>query len=101
MREKIMDRENSAYEQKVRGRMDELRAEVDVLSARLKQAGADGRIESRKQMERVTKKWSQLEHKLDQLSKSGSEAGREIREGVEAAWDDLASSLRAARNKLQ
>lgn len=92
--------DKSAYRQKLEARLDQWRAEIDKLDAKAVEASADARIEYRKQIEAVRGKQDEAREKLAEFDKAGDEAWKDLRSGIEAAWDDLGKAMRKAADRF-
>lgn len=95
----IMDN-REAYKQKIRAQLDEWRADVDKLRAKMKQKQADNKLETSGYMEEIKEKQRQARVKLEQLEDAGEDAWDEIKAGLEKATSELKQSYAKARSKF-
>jgi hypothetical protein len=88
-----------AYRQKIEARIEEEKARLDLLKARMKQTLADGKIMAYEEIAETEKKLEQLRSKVKELAVSSEGAWEEVKGGVEKAWKELgeASKKAAAR----
>ncbi len=86
-------REKELYEQKMRARLDEWKAELDKLKARARGASADTQLEMNRRIENLETAIQEGETRLSALSEAGDDAWESIREGVDAAWESLTSAF--------
>ncbi|WP_237067451.1 hypothetical protein [Microbulbifer guangxiensis] len=92
--------DRSAYEQKARAKLKEWNAEIDKLSAKAEQAGADMRIKYRDEIDKLQSKRDSMNKKLEQLHGKSGDAWDELKDGLEDAWSDMKRSIERARDRL-
>lgn len=92
--------ERDAYRQKAEAKLDQWRAEIDKLQARAAEASADTRIEYEKQLKTLREKQQDMRRQLDELGSAGSDAWKDIKSGLDSAWDDLQASMKNARERF-
>lgn len=92
--------EKEQYEQKLEGRLEEMRAKIDALEARAKQADAEARLRAEGRIGELREKQRELKEKLKKLQDSGGEAWGDIRGGLDAAWKSLEASFKAAASRF-
>ena len=95
----MMD-DKSAYRQKLEARLDQWRADIDKLEAKAAEAQADARIEYKKQIEALRGKQKEARAKLDELDKASGEAWKDLKSGLETAWDDLGRAVKSAVDRF-
>ena len=92
--------DKGAYRHKLEARLDQWRAEIDKLEARAAELGADARIEYGKQIDALREKQQKARASLDRLESASGEAWKDLRSGIEAAWDDLGRAVRTATDRF-
>jgi predicted RNase H-like nuclease (RuvC/YqgF family) len=90
-------REKELYEQKMRARLDEWKAELDKLKARAKGASADTQIKMNREIEELETAIQEGETRLSALAEASGDAWESIKEGVDAAWESLTSAFDQAK----
>ncbi len=94
-----MDDKN-AYEQKLEARLDQWRAEIDKLQAQAKEASANAQLNYQKEVDDLRGRQEQAQKKLDELRDAQGKAWKDLRSGIESAWDDLGRSVRSAADRF-
>jgi hypothetical protein len=89
------------YVRMMHAKLDQWQAEVDLLSARAKQAAAGLRIEYGEQIDSLAGKQALARQKLKELEKSGADAWEDLKTGIEAAWKAMAEGLDSARSRFK
>ena len=96
-----MSEEKSAYEEKIRARINERAAEIAQLKAKMDQKKADAKLEYQKRLEDMERHKNTLESKLDKLSEASGSALEELKTGISDAWDRFSESVDEARKELK
>jgi archaellum component FlaC len=81
----------------MQGQLETLAERLDGLKADASQLTGKAKIAMSKAMDTVEVKRAELAIKLGELKHKGSDATQELREGVAAAFHDLAAALEAAK----
>lgn len=91
-----------AYIQKLQGKLDEMKAEMDRLKAKAEQGAADAEIERERQqrLEEVRARRAELENKLDDLRDAGEQAWEDLKSGAEKASSAMSQALQSARERF-
>lgn len=85
-----------AYERKLRGRLDEWRADITKLKAKAEQAEADAQLTYYKEIEELRTQQEAARDKLDELRDASDDAWEDLKIGVEKAWDDMSDAVKKA-----
>ena len=93
--------DRSAYQRKYEARLDELRARIDQVQAKMRAASADKEIDYRQRLEELRQKRDALAGRLKEMRDAGQESWSQLRQGVERAANDLEAAWRAAKDKLK
>ncbi len=96
-----MDNNKDAYVQKLKAKIDELNAEIDLLKARAEQAEAESRIKYQKQMEELKEHRDKALEKINRLQVAGEGAWKDLRVGVELAFESMSQALKSARKRFK
>lgn len=85
------------YVQKMHALLDQLNAEIDALTRRAENAGADVRDE----LAELRAKQGEARTRLDSLRDAGGEAWQDLKAGVELARDAVGEALESARSRFK
>ena len=86
-------REKELYEQKMRARLEEWKAELDKLKAQARGTSADTQLEVNRRIEKLETAIKEGETRLAALAEASDDAWESIKEGVDAAWETLSSAF--------
>jgi predicted kinase len=78
-----------AYHQKMEAQLEEQQARLNLLKAKAKRAVAEGRILAYEELGEADAKMSAAKEHLKKLAHSSEAAFKEMKTGMEAAWQDL------------
>jgi uncharacterized coiled-coil DUF342 family protein len=81
--------------------LKELNARIDILESKVEKAATDAQVRYREQIAELKKKRNHLREKIDELRASGSEAWKDLKQGVEEAAKELRNALDAASKRFQ
>jgi len=90
-----------AYREKMEARLAEQQARLDLLKARIKLAEADGKIMAYEELADAEQKLAAAHVKLKELAHASEGAFKEMKAGVEKAWDALKTAGREAAKKYK
>ena len=77
------------YQQKKQSQLDEWKADVDKLKAKVSGASADAQLEINKQIRDLESKIEEGKVKLSELAEAGEDAWESIKDSVKSAWEKL------------
>ncbi|MBJ3762531.1 coiled coil domain-containing protein [Maribius pontilimi] len=92
--------EKNAYRRKLEARLDQWRAEIDKLQNKAAEASADARQEYDEQVRNLREQQQDARAKLMELDDASGEAWKDLKKGVERAWDDLGAAVKKARKRF-
>jgi predicted nucleic acid-binding Zn-ribbon protein len=95
-----MASEKNAYVEKMKARLDELRAEINKLGPKADKAKADVRTKYEKEIEDFRRKRKDLARKLKEIENASDSAWRDLKKGLENSFETLKKSFAQAREKL-
>ncbi|HKJ65631.1 MAG TPA: hypothetical protein VJ969_09525 [Desulfopila sp.] len=81
--------------------IDEWNDEIDRLSAKAAQVEAQSRQEYYAQLAELKSKRAQLEEKLEKVQRSGEEAWKDLRSGIELTLDTMAETLKSVVSRFK
>jgi hypothetical protein len=90
-----------AYRQKMEAKIAEQQARLDLLKARAKLAVADGKIMAYEELADAEQKLAAAKVKLTELAHASHGAFKEMKTGMENAWDALKSASHKAAQKYK
>ncbi|HEV58412.1 MAG TPA: hypothetical protein ENN87_13115 [Phycisphaerales bacterium] len=93
--------ERDAYVGKMKARLDEWSAEIEVLEARAAHARASARAEYERQMRQLREQASETADQLRELRDGGESAWNELKGGVEQAMGALGDAVKRAHDQLR
>ncbi len=94
-----MDRKD-AYQDKLQAQLDEWKAQIAKLRAKAEQAQADARLKYMEEVDELRAHQKKAEVRLDELQRAQGEAWKDMKSGVEAAWDEMGEAMKRARKRF-
>jgi len=94
-----MPEKKDVYVQKLKAKIDEWNAEIDILTAKANQSQADLKLRYLEHVEELREKRNEVEAKLKAMQEASGSAWDEIKEGLEESfhvWKDSFSKAKAA-----
>ncbi|MGR9046719.1 MAG: hypothetical protein ACU83N_15640 [Gammaproteobacteria bacterium] len=92
---------NDAYVQRMKAKMDEWNAKLNMLKAQAEGASADTKIKINEQIEKLESRRAEAKMKLKELQNAGEGAWQDLRKGVDEAWDSISNALDDAVKKFK
>ena len=93
--------ERQAYIEKMKARLDEWNADIEKLEARAKRAEADAQIGVQKQLDQLKATRDDAAKRLRELQDASADAWEVMRQGAEAAWEDMANAFKEATSRFK
>lgn len=90
-----------AYRKKLNAQIEEWNAQINLLSAKIKNKGADANLSAATQLEKLKKKKDEVTQKLKELDASTGEAWKEIQKTADKVLEELKSGVTAALSKFK
>ena len=91
-----------SYLQKMKEKFDDLNYKWNIernkLEAKTQQAKAEVKEKYEKKLKTLQERREQMRQKLDQIDNAGEEAWRDIKEGVDSAWQSVNEAIKKARS---
>jgi predicted nuclease with TOPRIM domain len=97
----MMTEKRDAYVQKLKAKLDEWNAEIDMLAAKADQAEAEAKIGYDRRLEDLCAKRTELEEKIAELQQSSEGAWEDLKQGLENSWDILKASFSRAKSGFE
>ncbi|MBK1724174.1 hypothetical protein [Thiocystis violacea] len=92
--------EREAYVDQMKTKLDQLNAEIGVLEAKAKVAGADANVKYDEYLSTLKEKQAAASARLEELRESSGDAWQDIRDGASQAADALGEALKSAKSKF-
>jgi seryl-tRNA synthetase len=96
-----LSEKRDAYLEKLKARMDQWSAEIDLLSAKADQAKAETRIKYLKQLEDLRARRAEVQDRIARMEQAGESAWEDLKEGLENSWSILKTSLSRAKSEFE
>lgn len=91
----------NAYRQKMAAQLKEWGAQINLLEAKVENAGADARIKGAEELDRLRAKQRAASAKMKELEKAGSEAWGQLKETADNLWAELRTGVADARTRFK
>ena len=88
------------YQEKAKAQLEEWEADLDKLRAKARQKEADDKIHLEEKIRDLEMKLEKGKTKYNELKASGGSAWESVKEGMDAAWNDLTSAFKEAKSKF-
>lgn len=96
-----MSEKRDAYVEKLKAKLDEWNADIDVLQARADQAKTDAQLRYRRQIEGLRAKSKDAEAKISELRVAGGDAWEDLKAGANIAWTALGEAVTSAKARFK
>ncbi len=90
-----------AYKQKMEAQLNEWSAQIDLLEAKVKNAGADIRIIRANELHELRAKQRAASEKLKDLEKASGKAWEQVKKTADEIWDDLKTGVADVHAKFK
>jgi predicted nuclease with TOPRIM domain len=97
---KTMVDTKEAYLEKLQGKLDEWRAEIDRLKAKAAQSKADLKLQIDNRIKDLEAQSQEAQDKFQQLRQASGDAWEDLKGGVTRAWADLGEAVKSAIAKF-
>ena len=89
------------FVRKMHSKLDLWSAEIDKLSAKADQAGAEARAEYHKHIDELRAKKAAAQHKLEEFKQTSEGAWEDVKTGVELAWDAMGEAVDSVKSRFK
>ena len=93
--------ERQAYIEKMKAKLDEWNADIDKLAAQAKSAEADAQLRFQQQLDELKASRDQAARQLKELQNASADAWETMRQGAEAAWEEMAKAFKDAAHRFK
>lgn len=90
-----------AYKQKMAAQLKEWSAQINLLEAKVENAGADMKIKRAKELNELRVKQRAASEKMKELEKASGKAWEQVKETADKIWEDLKSGVADAHAKFK
>ena len=90
-----------AYKQKMAAQLKEWSAQIDLLEAKMENAGADMKVRRAKELHELRAKQHAASEKMKELGKASGEAWLQVKETADKIWEDLKAGVAEAHSKFK
>ena len=90
-----------AYKQKMAAQLKEWTAQINLLEAKVGNAGADIKVKRAKQLHELRAKQRAASDKMKELEKASGEAWEQVKKTANKIWDDLKAGIADAHSKFK
>lgn len=90
-----------AYKQKMEAQLKEWDAQINLLEAKMENAGADIRVKRARQLDELRAKQRAASEKMKELGKASGAAWEQVKITADKIWDDLKAGVEDAHSKFK
>lgn len=94
------EQEEKMYEEKIAAQVQQQRAEIEKLKARMSEKKADAKIAYQENLNKLEAKQTELEERFEKLKSSSGAALKELKAGFVESWQDLSESMKKAKENF-
>lgn len=91
----------NAYKQKMSAQLKEWGAEIDLMEAKIENAGADTAVKRAEAMHELRAKQRVASEKMSELEAASGAAWEQVKVTAEVIWNDLKDGVTAAHSKFK
>lgn len=89
-----------AFMQKLEGRLESWKADIDKMKAKMKEADADTKIKLESKISDLKFKLKEGQHKLDQIKNASESKWESMKNDMENMWKEMETSMDKAKDKV-
>ena len=90
-----------AYKQKMAAQLKEWTAQINLLEAKVENAGADLKVKRAEELQALRAKQRAASEKMAELGKASGEAWEQVKATADKIWDDLKAGMAEAQSKFK
>ncbi len=90
-----------AYLEKLQGKLQEWKANLDKLKAKATQAQADVKIELGKRLSEAESQYQDLERQMHGMDQAEESTWNQVKGGAQSAWDKLDGTFKSLADKFK
>lgn len=89
------------YIEKIKAKLDEWNAEIDLLEAKARQMEAEKKIKYGQQINDLKARRQEMLKKIDEVKQSSSGAWEEVKTSLDQAWQSLKDGMERAKSQFK
>lgn len=89
------------YVRKMQAKLAELNADIDKLAAKAGEVSADLKGEYNEQLVALKAKQAAARQKIEEVQKSGESAWKDLKVGIDLAWNAIGESIDSAKSRFK
>lgn len=89
------------YVEKAKAKMAQWNAEIEKLQAKADEAGADAKIEYKRQIEELREQRDEAQAKLREIAGASDDAWTDMKSGLDKAWDSMSDAFDRAMARFK
>lgn len=89
------------YIRKMHVKLDELNAEIDLLTTKAGEVAADVKQDIHKQIEMLKANQAIARQKMEELQHAGGSALEDMKSGIDLAWSAIGEAIDSARSRFK
>lgn len=89
------------YVEKLKQKLDEWNAKIDELEVKAKLAEMENRSKYESQLEQLKQHRDEIKEKINKMPESSEQAYRDLRKGIEGAWESLTDAYHKAKSHFK
>jgi hypothetical protein len=90
-----------AYKQKMAAQLKEWTAQINLLEAKIENAGADLKVKGSDELKALRAKQHAAAEKMKELEKASGEAWEQVKDTADKIWDELKAGIAKAHSKFK
>ena len=90
-----------AYKQKMAAQLKEWSAQINLLEAKVENAGADVKVRRAEALHELRAKQRAASEKMEELGKASGEAWEQVKVTADKIWEDLRTGVAEAHSKFK
>lgn len=91
----------NAYKQKMAAQLKEWDAQINLLEAKVENAGADLKVKRTEELNELRAKQRAASEKMRELEKASGEAWEQVKEAADKIWEDIKTGVADAHSKFK
>ena len=90
-----------AYKQKLNAQLKEWNAQINLLAAKVENAGADVKLKYARELDGIRAKQREAAKKIEELEDASGDAWEKVKVTADKVWDDLRAGIAQAISKFK
>lgn len=90
-----------AYKQKMAAQLKEWSAQIDLMEAKVENAGADMKVKRAEELQKLRAQQHVASEKMKEMGKASGEAWEQVKVTADKIWEDLKTGVADAHSKFK